>query len=72
MKRGLKEKYFQGFNFTMANGFTMPCTQVVKQIKMTLGDYELCDDFYVVGIGETDLVLGVQFCTLLEAIKISF
>ena len=37
----------------------MPCTWVVKQLKMTLGDYELCDEFYVGGIGETDLVLGV-------------
>ena len=61
MKRGLKEEYFEGFNVTIADGFTMPCTRVVKQLKMTLGDYELCDDFYVVGIGETDLVLGVQW-----------
>ena len=60
MKRGLKVEAFEGFNITLADGFTMPCTQVVKQLKMTLGDYELCDDFYVVGIGEKNLVLGVQ------------
>lgn len=61
MKRGLKVEYFEGSNVTVANGFTMPCTRVVKRFKMTLGDYELCDDFDVVGIGETDLVLGVQW-----------
>ena len=61
MKRGLKEEYFEGFNVTVADGFTMPCTRVVKQLKMTLGDYELCDDFYVVRIAETYIVLGVQW-----------
>ena len=52
MQRGLKIEDFEGFNVTVADGFTMPCTLVVKQLKMTLGDYELCDDFYVIGIGE--------------------
>ncbi|XP_059064617.1 uncharacterized protein LOC131856731 [Cryptomeria japonica] len=61
IKRGLKAEDFEGFNVTVADGFTMPCTRVVKQLKMTLGDYELCDDFYVVAIGETDIVLGVQW-----------
>ena len=61
MKIGLKEEEFEGLNVTIADGFTMPCTRVVKQLKLTLGDYELCDDFYVVGIGEIDLVLGVQW-----------
>lgn len=61
MKRGLKVEYFEGFNVIVADGFTMPCTRVVKQLRMTLGDYELCDELYVVGIGETYLVLGVQW-----------
>ena len=37
MKRGLKEEDFEGFNVTVADGFTMPCTQVVKQLKMIVG-----------------------------------
>ena len=60
MRRGLKQQYFERFNVTIADRFTMLCTWVVKKLKMTLGDYKLCDEFYVVGIGETELVLGVQ------------
>ena len=40
MKRGLKVEYFEGFNITIADGFTMPYTWMVKQLNMTLGDYE--------------------------------
>lgn len=61
LKRGLKTEEFLGFNVTVADGFTMPCTRIVRQLKITLGDYELCDDFYVVGIGDIDVVLGVQW-----------
>ena len=34
MKRGLKVEDFEGFTVTIADGFTMPCTWVVKQLKM--------------------------------------
>ena len=61
MTRGLKKEDFEGFNVTIADGFTMLCTWVIKKLKMTLRYYKLCDEFYVVGIGETELVLGVQW-----------
>jgi len=61
MKRGLKTEEFEGFNVTVIDGFTTPCTKVVKQLSITMGGYKICDDFYVVGIGETNVVLGVQW-----------
>ena len=64
MKRGLKAEDFEEFNVTVADGFTMPYTRVVKQLKMTLGDY----DFYVVGIGRQILYWVFNGFTLLEAI----
>ena len=39
-----------------------------SQLKMTLGDYELCDGFYVVGTGEINFYLVFNGYTLLEAI----
>ena len=61
MKRGLKEQNFDAFSVTIAYGCIMPCIWVLKQLKMTLGDYDRCDDLYVVFIGETYLLLGVQW-----------
>lgn len=45
----------------VADGFTLPCTQMIQQLDITLGRNKAHDDFYVVGIGEMDVVLGVQW-----------
>lgn len=60
-KRGLQVEDFPGFNVTVADGFSMRCTRVVLQLSIQLGDYTLTNDFYVVGLGDIDAVLGIQW-----------
>lgn len=46
----------------MADGSTICCKQIVSNMSMRLGNYEVKDDFYVVNIGGTDdVVLGIQW-----------
>ncbi|KAH9296672.1 hypothetical protein KI387_044252 [Taxus chinensis] len=60
-KMGLQEEDFQGFNVIVADGHSISCTKKIPQLKFTIGDHEVRDDFYVVSIGGLDLVLGVQW-----------
>jgi hypothetical protein len=37
----------------------MTCTQRIIGLDVTLGNYTLTDDFYVVDLADTNVVLGV-------------
>jgi hypothetical protein len=40
-------------------GFKLTCTQKIMNLVVTLGNYTLIDNFYVVYLAETNIVLGV-------------
>jgi hypothetical protein len=52
---------FKGFNVVVAYGYNMMCTQRIKGLKVTLGNYMLTRKFFVVDLTNTHLVLGVQW-----------
>ena len=41
--------------------FTINCTCKISNLCIKLGEYELKDDFYVVSIGDIDVVLFIQW-----------
>lgn len=50
----------------MANGQKLLCTQKVSNLHIRFGDgYELEDDFYVVDMGDYDVILGMTWMALL-------
>lgn len=57
---GLRTYNLRVSNVIMANEFTFTCNKRIQHIEMTMGRHRVRDDFYVVGIGETNVVLGVQ------------
>lgn len=58
----MRTEDFEGFRVTVVDGFTLPCNRfIIQQLELTLGGHKMCDDFYVIGIGDTELVLGVQW-----------
>lgn len=61
VKRVLQLEDFQGFSVMVANGFKISCTKKISQLSIQLGDYIVSDNFYVIGIGEVDVLLGVQW-----------
>jgi hypothetical protein len=50
---------FEGFLVEVARGRTMDCDRYIPQMSLTLGRYILTQDFYVVDIPDTNIILGV-------------
>jgi hypothetical protein len=51
---------FEGFLIAIG-GRTIACDRCIPQMKLTLGRYTLTQDFYVVNIPDTNIILGVQW-----------
>lgn len=49
----------------VASGHKLLCTQKITNLHMRIGDYELADDFYVVDMGDYDVILGMTWMTSL-------
>jgi predicted aspartyl protease len=60
-KRGIPTVDFEGFDVVVAGGRVMPCTQKIPQLCVALGNYTVTDDFYVVELQDTNIILGVQW-----------
>jgi hypothetical protein len=50
----------------------MMCTQRIRGLDVTLGNYTLTDDFYVVDLVDTHVVLGVQWLYSLGDIHMNY
>jgi len=50
---------FEGFLVEVAGGRTMACGRYIPHMSLTLGRYTLIDNFYVVDIPDTNIILGV-------------
>jgi hypothetical protein len=60
-RRGIPAENFEGFSVVVVDGYNMTCTQKVPQLDVTLGNYTVTDDFYVVELADTNVILGVQW-----------
>jgi hypothetical protein len=49
---------FGGFSVVILGENTLDCTRYVPKMTLNLGNYMLTDDFYVVNIPDTNVVLG--------------
>jgi hypothetical protein len=62
-RRHIPAEDFEGFNMVVEDGYNMTCTQRIRGLDVTLGNYTLTDDFYVVDLEDTHVVLGFNGCT---------
>jgi hypothetical protein len=60
-RRQIPTEEFEGFNVVVVDGYNMACTQRIKGLEVTLGNYTLTYDFYVIDLEDTHVVLGVQW-----------
>jgi hypothetical protein len=63
---------FEGFLVEVAGGRTMACDKYIPQMSLTLGRYTLTQDFYVVDIPDTNIILGVQWLSTLGPITTNY
>jgi hypothetical protein len=52
---------FNGFTVIIPRGHQMSCTKWIPKLTITMGNYSMIDDFFVVNIPDTNVVLGVQW-----------
>jgi hypothetical protein len=60
-KRGIHMMDFEGFDVAVAGRHVIPCIQKILQLCFTLDNYTVTDDFYVVELQDTNVMLGVQW-----------
>jgi hypothetical protein len=58
-RRNIPMEYLEGFNVVVADGYNMMCTLRLRGLGVTLGNYTLTDDFYIVDLVDIHVVLGV-------------
>jgi hypothetical protein len=71
-RRKILVEDFKGFNVVVADGYNMTCTQRMRGLEVTLGNYTLIDGFYVVYLVDTHVVLGVQWLYSLGDIHMNY
>jgi hypothetical protein len=50
---------FEGFNVAVADEYNVSCMKNISKLVMTLGNYTLIDDFNVIDLADSNIVLGV-------------
>jgi hypothetical protein len=63
---------FEGFCVEVAGGHTMPCDRYILGMKLTLGKHDLAQDFYVMDLPDTNIILGVQWLSTLGKITTNY
>jgi hypothetical protein len=63
---------FEGFRVEVARGCTIPCDRYIPGMKLTLGRHDLVQDFYVMDLPHTNIILGVQWLSTLGPITTNY
>ena len=61
-ERGLQNEEHARFRVMVSNGGKLLCTRKISNLHIRFGDgYELEDEFYVVDMGDYDVILGITW-----------
>jgi hypothetical protein len=67
--KGIPTEEFEGFGVEVVDVYTLECTHMIRGLHVTLGNYTLTDDLYVVDLADTNIVLGIEWLYSLGDIK---
>jgi hypothetical protein len=56
----------------VTNGFNVSCTKKISILALTIGNYTLTKEFYVVDVADSYAVLGVQWLHTLGEITTNY
>lgn len=65
-RRGLHTEEHEGFEVKVARGNLLSCTHLVSQLSITMGNYTMTNDFFVIDLDDTDVILGIQWMETLD------
>ena len=59
--RNFHTKYFSRFTIMILGNHSMDCTKWIPKLQVTIGDYTMIDNLYVVNVSDTNIEMGVQW-----------
>jgi hypothetical protein len=71
-RRHIPTVEFEGFRVEVAGGCTMPCDRYIPGMKITLGRHDLAQDFYVMDLLDTNIILVVYWLSILGPITTNY
>jgi hypothetical protein len=71
-RRKIPIEEFEGFEVVVEGGYNITCTWRITGLYVKLGNYMLTDEFYVVELAHTNVVLGVQWPYYLGDFKMNY
>ena len=60
-RRKLQDETFDGFTIMIPYNNFMDCTKWTPKLQVTLGNHTITNNFYVVNVVDTNVVLGVKW-----------
>ena len=60
-RKNLQAENFDGFTIIIPGNNSMDCTKWIPNLQVTIGNHTITDNFYVVNVADTNVVLGVQW-----------
>jgi hypothetical protein len=60
-RRGISIEEFNGFTIVIPGGHQMGCTKWIPKLTITMGNYSMTNDFFMVDVLDTNVVLGIQW-----------
>jgi hypothetical protein len=71
-RRHIPTVEFEGFRMDVARGNTMPCDRYIPGLNLTLGRHDLAQDFNVMDLLDTNVILRVQWISTLGPITTNY
>jgi hypothetical protein len=71
-RRNIPIVEFEGFRVEVAGGNTMPRDRYIPGLSLTFGRHDLAQDFYVMDLPDTNVILGVQWLSTLGHVIAQF
>ena len=69
-RRRLITEEFEGLRVKVADGYTLRCNRMVRDLPLRLNNYEFKADYDVVNMGDMDIVLGMQWLHSLKEVTL--
>ena len=60
------------FEVEVAGGTLLLCTHVIRRLQISMENYTIVDDFFIIDLVDTDIVLGIQWLETLDQYTQSF
>ena len=71
-RRSLSTEAHTSFQVKVAGGTFLPCMHLVPQLSITMANHMVTEDFFIVGLANMEVILGIHWMETLDEYMQSF